>query len=239
MRCNMKKTIFAILAVAFSTATNADDLNIEKAKQYLSQSFPNAEIERLKKATMPGVYEVVIDGSIYYLTENGKFLLAGSIYDLESGENLTQHAYNELRSDIVNRLAEHEAITFAGQNYKYTINVFSDVDCPSCRNFHSQLDQINALGIRVRYFLTPYLGDAAYRKAISVWCADDRRAALNNAKLGRPVADSRCDNPIDENLRIAETLGIKGTPSFLLKDGKLLQGYRTPMVLLNEVKKTP
>ena len=186
---------------------------------------------------MPGVYEIVIEGGVYYLTEDGKFLLAGSLYDLESGKDLTKQAKNELRGNIVAMLSEREAITYAPAEYKYTINVFSDVECPSCRNFHSQIDQVNALGIRVRYFITPYLGDTAHQKAISVWCADNRPAALDKAKLGMTVEDKQCDAPIDENLRVAELLGIRGTPSFLLENGALLQGYRTPKVLLDEVKK--
>ena len=228
---------YSILAIVFNPLAMADGLSIEKAKQYLAHSFPNAEIDSLKAAAMPGVYEVVIEGGVYYLTEDGKFLLAGSLYDLETGKDLTQQAHNELRSGIVARLAEREAITYAPSEYKYTINVFSDIECPSCRNFHSRIARVNELGIRVRYFLTPYLGDTAYRKAISVWCDDDRPAAMDKAKLGMTVDDKQCDNPIDENLRTAELLGIKGTPSFLFEDGNLLQGYRTPEALLDEAKK--
>ena len=235
--CAASRLFILLLMIACYAIANADELSIEKAEQYLEQAFPNAEIDSLKPAAMPGIYEVVIGSSIYYLTADGKFLLAGSLYDLQSGDDLTQQAYNELRRGIVAKLAESEAITYAGQEYKYTINVFSDVECPSCRNFHGQIEQVNALGIRVRYFLTPYLGDTAYRKAVSVWCADDRATALDNAKRGTAIEQKQCDNPIAENLRIAEILDIKGTPSFLLEDGKLLQGYRTPQVLLGEAKR--
>ena len=240
----MKETLHRVInyvvlmfATAFGTLADAGDLSIEKAKQYLAGSFPNAEIDSLKPAAMPGVYELVIAGGVYYLTEDGKFLLAGSLYDLESGKDLTKQAKNELRGNIVAQLAEREAITYSPAEYQYTLNVFSDVECPSCRNFHSQIEQVNALGIRVRYFLTPFLGDTAYRKATGVWCADDRSTALNQAKLGMAVEDKQCDTPLDENLRTAELLGIKGTPSFLLENGALLQGYRTPKVLLDEIKK--
>ena len=227
---------FALLAMVLSAIASADEMTVEQAKQHLARSFPNAEIDNLKPAAMAGVYEVVVDGSVYYLTEDGKFLLAGSLYDLESGNNLTQQAYDELRSNIVAQLASREAITYTPQTYQYTVHVFSDADCPSCRNFHSQIDKVNELGIRVRYFLTPYLGDTAYKKAISIWCADDKPGTMDAAKRGMPVAEKQCDHPIDENLRIAETLGIKGTPSFLLENGRLLHGYRTPQVLLNEAK---
>ena len=228
---------FLMFAVVFVTLANAGDLSIEQAKQYLAGSFPNAEIDSLKPAAMPGVYEVVIEGGVYYLTEDGKFLLAGSLYDLENGKDLTKQAKNELRGNIVAMLSEQEAITYTPAEYGYTINVFSDVECASCRNFHSQIDQVNALGIRVRYFITPFLGDTAYQKAIGVWCADDRPEALDKAKLGMAIEDKQCDTPLDENLRVAELLGIKGTPSFLLENGSLLQGYRTPKVLFDEVKK--
>ena len=34
---------------------------------------------------------------------------------------------------------------------KYTITVFTDLDCPYCRKFHSQIAEYNAKGIAVRY----------------------------------------------------------------------------------------
>jgi len=185
---------------------------------------------------MPGVYEIVIEGGVYYLTEDGKLLLAGSLYDLENGKDLTKQAQNELRSNIVASLAEREAITYAPAEYEYTLNVFSDIECPSCRNFHSQIDQVSALGIRVRYFLTPYLGDTAYRKATSVWCADDRTTQFHQAKLGMTVEDTQCDPLIDDNLPLHELLDVKATPSFRLAHVSFLHAARTPKVLYDDIK---
>ena len=235
-RINFLIAMVALTAMVLTAAANGEDLSMDAAKRYLAKSFPDANIESLRRTAMPAVYEVVIDGSIYYLSEDGKFLLAGSLYDLESGSNLTEQAYNESRNTMAEQLAAREAVSYAPEDYQYTIHVFSDVECPSCRNFHSQIEQVNALGIRVRYFLLPFLGDTAYRKAVSVWCADDRNQAMDSAKRGLAIADKQCANPMAENIRIAETLGIKGTPSFLLENGKLLQGYRTPQVLLDEAK---
>lgn len=38
---------------------------------------------------------------------------------------------------------------------KTAIYVFTDADCGYCRKFHSEIDEVNALGIEVRYLPWP------------------------------------------------------------------------------------
>ncbi len=216
----------------------AETMSVEQATQYLSQSFPNAEIKRFKPAPMPGFYEAMINGTVYYLSENGTFMFAGTVYNLRTQTNLTEQTYSEMRLNLLNRINAENTISYAPNSYQYTVNVFSDVDCPYCQKFHSQLSEVNALGIRVNYILTPYRGERAYRNAVNVWCAKDRRAALDRAKQGLAVAAKECKHPLEDNLQLAELAGVRGTPAFLLPNGHLLNGYRQPHELLKELKHT-
>ena len=220
-------------------ATSGASMSVDQARQHVSRAFPhaaNAAIEHPKRAAIPGFYEVVIDGVVYYLSEDGTFLLAGTAYDLQTQTNLTEQTYSAMRHEMLQQLNAENTISYAPDNYQYTVYVFSDVDCPYCQKFHSQLNEVNALGIRVNYVLTPYRGDDSYRNAVSVWCADDRRTALDRAKRGLPVTARKCKHPIENNLQLAELAGVKGTPAFLLANGHLLNGYRQPHELLEEIK---
>jgi thiol:disulfide interchange protein DsbC len=82
-------------------------------------------------------------------------------------------------------------------------------------------------GVKVRYVLFPRQGPGSetYNRAVSVWCATDRVKAVGDAKAGKPVPAKTCDNPVNENLALAERLGVNGTPAIFLDDGRRLPGY--------------
>ena len=232
--CHILLILFALTA---STCTIAATLTIKQAEQYMSQSFPSAKIDNLKPAAIPGIYEIMIGGTVYYLSEDGTFLFSGSLHNLRTQVNLTEQTYSEMRQNIVHQINPDHTISYAPKDYQYTVNVFSDVNCPYCRKFHNQLDEVQAFGIRVNYILVPYLGPASHKNAVNVWCAKDRHAALERAKQGLPLDQLECDHPIDDNFNLAKLADVKGTPAFLLKDGRLLNGYRQPQDLFEEIKR--
>ncbi len=201
----------------------------------LSERIRN-DPDALRPTPMSGVYEMVFDSRVYYLNKDGSFTLVGVLYDLESDINLTEQLRNEMRRDAIVNIKESETIVYSPPEYRYTVNVFSDPNCPYCQKLHSQIDAYNKLGIRVRYLLTPLLGSQARAQAIGVWCSKDRRAALDRAKRNEPVEGDGCEHPIDENLALSKLVGVYATPAVLLENGKLINGYRPPVELLQIIK---
>ena len=206
-----------------------------KRNAALSERVRNAA-DALKPTPIPGVYELVFGGKVHYLSKDGGFALVGVLYDLKSDLNLTEQVHNEMRRDAVAQIEDAGVIVYSPPRHRYTVNVFSDPDCPYCRKFHSQIDEYGRLGIRVRYLLTPLLGAQARAQAIGVWCSQDRRAALDRAKRGEPVERGDCKHPIDDNLALGELVGLYATPTVLLENGKLITGYRPPVELLQIIK---
>ena len=66
---------------------------------------------------------------------------------------------------------------------------------------------------------------ASFDKMISVWCSDDRKKSLTQAKNGQnlPVAD--CDSPVLDHWALGTELGISGTPALIFPDGRVIPGY--------------
>jgi thiol:disulfide interchange protein DsbC len=60
---------------------------------------------------------------------------------------------------------------------------------------------------------------------VSAWCASDPRAALTRLKAGDPVEPKRCANPVADQYRLGQQLGVRGTPALFLEDGRYLPGY--------------
>lgn len=201
-------------------------------------------IEGLKSTSVSGLYQVEVAGRFIYVTDNGRFALTGDLIDLETGENYTQSAETARQAQLDTKrrtllaelkLDQEDAITFAPDGEpKYTVTVFTDVDCAYCRKLHALMPEYNRRGIAIRYLASPRAGleSPAYNTMVSVWCADDRRQALTDAKAGKTISAKRCDNPVARHLDLALKLELSGTPMLILPDGRLVPGFVEPDELI-------
>jgi thiol:disulfide interchange protein DsbC len=152
---------------------------------------------------------------------------------------LTEVRRSELRRELIDKVPESRMVVFSPPNPKYTITVFTDVDCPYCRTLHSKIDEYNKLGVKVRYLFFPRTGPntESWFKAEQVWCSTDRRAALTQAKLGKPLDAKVCTNtPVAQDYELGKQIGLEGTPGIVLSDGTMIGGYMPPDKLVEELK---
>jgi thiol:disulfide interchange protein DsbC len=112
----------------------------------------------------------------------------------------------------------------------HTVTVFTDIDCGFCRKLHADMSEYNKQDIRIRYLFYPRagLGSESYDKAVSVWCADDRKAAMDTAKAGGAVPAKTCENPVAEHHALGQAMQLQGTPALLLEGGQMVPGYVPP-----------
>jgi thiol:disulfide interchange protein DsbC len=222
MKSFIKYSALALSALAFSAYANE-----ETVKKALTASMPTAKIESVKPSEIKGIYEATIEGNIFYVSEDGKYLLQGHLIDIKAKKDLTEEKLNTQHKKDLDVMGEENMIIFKAKIKKYQISVFTDIDCGYCRKLHSEMDQYLAEGITVRYLFFPRAGKGSesYNKAISVWCAADRNAALTAAKQGKNPENKQCKNPIDAHMALAEKFGVKGTPMIVTEKGTILPGY--------------
>ena len=151
------------------------------------------------------------------------------MYQTSSGGllNLSSSKKQERSLEKIAAIPEEEMIIFTPDVIKASITVFTDVDCTYCRKLHSELDDLMAKGIEVRYVAYPRGGIAAdsFEKMISVWCSDDRKKSLTQAKNGQNLPAADCDTPIMAHYELGNELGISGTPALIFPDGRVIPGY--------------
>jgi thiol:disulfide interchange protein DsbC len=183
-----------------------------------------------------GLYEVVVGNEdVLYISRDGRYIVAGSLFEAETRKNLTderraqlREAQNPARMKAINAVDEKEMVVFAPEGkVKHTINVFTDVDCGYCAKFHREVPELNEAGIKVRYLAFPRAGvdSATYKKMVSVWCASNRQQAITDAKARREIKQVTCKNPVKDQLSLGQKLGVTGTPAMVLSDGQLVPGY--------------
>ncbi len=230
-------TVLLAPLVIFGFGTNvfageSEDLATMRAA--LKAAVPLAEPDSLKASVFPGMYEAVFGTQILYVSSNGRYLLEGDLFDLKNRANLTEKLRQAGRAKAINDIDPKSMIVFAAENPKYVVSAFTDIDCGYCRKMHSQIDEYNKLGITMRYLSYPRSGvdTESYYKAVSVWCADDRKAAMTEAKSGKTPPRRECDNPVKEHMAAAAVVGVTGTPTLVLENGRVIPGYVEPARLL-------
>jgi len=223
----MRKVIniaaLALLGLTLSTA-NADETAIRAS---MTKSMPAVKIDSVKPSEIKGLYEVVVGANIFYVSEDGKYLLQGRLVDVAARKDLTEAKLNGNRKLAIEKIGVANMIVFKPKISKYTVTIFTDIDCGYCRKLHSEMDQYLAEGITIQYLFFPRSGKdtESYTKAVSVWCADDRNAALTAAKKDQKIPTKTCENPVDEHMQLGADFDVKGTPMMISESGNIYPGY--------------
>ena len=199
-----------------------------------------SKLEDLRASPIPGVYEFAQGADISYLTADGKYFLDGNLYDMDSRENLTEVLRARARIAMISAVPESQMVIFSPKNPLYTITVFTDVDCAYCRKLHSEIAELNRLGVRVRYVFFPRTGPNtdSWKKAEAVWCSPNRNEALTRAKAGAPLDTSKtCDEtPVAREYALGQSIGVRGTPAIVTERGDYIAGYMPPRELVQQIK---
>lgn len=223
----------AAAAVIFAAvpAVAGDDAQLELVRKKVDERFDMIAPEDVKASPIDGWYTIQKGAVTAYISADGRYLLQGDLIDLDNQLNLSEVSRTEARRELMATVADDEVIKFTPSEVKYSVAVFTDVDCTYCRRLHSQIEEYMAHGIEVRYLLYPRNGPASksWNTAEEVWCANDRADALTLAKLDREFESSKCNSSIvQDHYVIGRDVGLTGTPAIVFDDGTLIGGYVPP-----------
>jgi len=220
----------AAFPVSQIMAEEKDASGVQKVRQNLAEMLPGLTLGDINPTPAAGLYEVMVGQRIIYVTEDGRYLVQGSLIDLKEKKNLTEPRLNSIKASAVAAVGEDNMVIFGPQDAKHTITVFTDIDCGYCRKLHSEMAGYNDEGIRIRYLFYPRAGlnSSSYRKAVTVWCSDDRKDAMTQSKSGVTLDEKSCANPVSNHLELGEQLGVSGTPAMVLESGEMIPGYVPP-----------
>lgn len=215
---------------SISDTSSGSDTDVTR---YLRQRMGGVNPPTPTATPVEGVWQVKLNNGFVYLLQDGQYALLGDLIDLKTGQNVTEQARGALTRKAMDRFSDDQLVVYqpTGET-KATLNVFTDTACPYCRKLHSELPQLLAAGIRVRYFPYPRGGKTgpAYQVMRSVWCASDRNQAMDDAKKDRnsglPAGDCALADAVDRGYETGNEIGVTGTPTLYRENGeKLAAGY--------------
>ncbi|MFO1427272.1 MAG: DsbC family protein [Steroidobacteraceae bacterium] len=221
-------------AAAAPTTPNGADPRAE-----LARKVPGTKPDDFRPSQVAGVYELARGADIVYVTADGKYVFAGDLYDLASDVNLSERRRRDVRLQLMSHVNDAQSVIFSPKDPKYTVTVFTDVDCGYCRKLHSEIQRYNDLGIRVRYLFYPRSGPdtESWEKAEAVWCSPNRNDALTRAKRGEAIKSAKCgETPVARDYELGQEIGVRGTPAIILANGDMLPGYLPPAALAQRLQ---
>lgn len=230
-------SLIAVVGI-FSSASLAES-TLSDIEKRISDRLPGISINSLSETPMPGLFELVTDGQIYYVDETAEFLVDGSLIRLSDRKNITDGRLGSIHMSVIQDMGEENMLIYEpDEPATRSITVFTDISCGYCRRLHAELDTLLSEGVRVRYLLFPRagLGSQGHKDLESVWCADDPQAAMTSAKSGGEIEAKTCDNPIKQHVALAEQVGLRGTPLIYTDSGERIPGYREPADLISMIK---
>lgn len=210
------------------TAESANGGDGAPDTRLLENVYPGVDTDEIRPAQAPGLWEVNQGTAYGYITGDGRYMIQGDLIDLKSGESLTEARRNEARRELIDMVGADKTIAYPPDGgTEHVVYVFTDISCGYCRKLHRELGDYHAQGIELRYLFYPRSGpgSASFKEAESVWCADDRQAALTRAKAGGNVAPRQCKTPVMDHYLAGQQAGLRGTPMMVLADGTSINGY--------------
>jgi thiol:disulfide interchange protein DsbC len=231
----MSKPVVAaalLLASVLSPAAFADEAKVRAA---ITTLVPQAQIDSISESVLPGFSEVVLGGQVVYVSDDGKYVVSGAVFDVTTKSNLTENRYADIRREALAKVPADKRIIFPAKNEKFKVTVFTDIDCGYCRHLHQQVAGYNDAGITIEYLFFPRSGPGteSWNKAVAVWCADDNRAAMTAAKNGETIEmNTECSNPVNDDFELGKQIGVSGTPAVITADGTQIGGYMEPPQML-------
>ncbi len=230
----MKKIVFCLSLLLTAVASNAF---AGESEINHSLSKIGIKAESITPSPIRDMSAVLTENGMFYLSNDGKYLLKGSLYDL-SGE-IPHNVSNQI---LIKKLAafKDQMITYQAPKEKYVVTVFTDISCGYCHKLHENMQEYNKLGITVRYLAFPRHGvhSQSGKDMQSVWCSATPNKLLDAAFKGDTISPIKsCKIDIENHVRLGLQFGVQGTPAIIMNDGSMLPGYLPPEDLLAMLQK--
>ncbi|MBF0537561.1 MAG: DsbC family protein [Nitrospirae bacterium] len=221
-------------------------LSVEEAGQLLKDFAPTAKVEAVQQAPSKGLWEITINTGknnvIAYLDYSKENLIIGSIVKIKTKKNLTEDRLTEVNKVNVSTIPLKNSILMGPKNAKIQLIVFTDPDCPFCKQLHGELkallEKLKDVSIHIILFPLTKLHPMSYKHSKAIACEKSLKL-LDDVFAGKEIPEPKCETSvIDDNIKLAEGIGLTGTPAVVMPDGRVLRGTFKADDLVKEIEKS-
>ncbi|MGB3622652.1 MAG: DsbC family protein [Ketobacter sp.] len=229
------KSVMAFLMMVVPFALQAAESKQDSVKAHFVKKFPQVDVSGVSKSDIEGIFQLeTASGELLYVSEDGKYIITGDMLKIDGSQmvNLSEEWRIGKRVGALHALKDNDMVVYPAKGEeKGEVLVFTDTSCGYCRKFHTEIPQLNQLGVTVKYLAWPRAGlqSPAGQTMVNIWCSKDRPHAMTDAKSNKEVpapAGVMCDqNVLQDQINLGQEIGVRGTPAVFSNDGRQLGGY--------------
>ena len=221
----MKKIVLSLLAATVmslgASSVGAQEIASPALAKIVESQMGVKPQRIIKTPYLGGLYEIYAGGQLFYSDEKGSVFVFGSLIDGKTHRNITAEQQLALLplQDAIKRVNGN------GGNGKRTLITFEDPNCGYCKKLTKEL--VNLKDSTVYTFMVPMLSEDSLVKSRKIWCSSDRLKAWDDWMINgkAPAGSDNCTNPLERNSKLAQSLGVSGTPAIFFPNGEKIPGY--------------
>jgi len=227
MKMKLKGLVAVLALVAGVGAAQAQ----QQKSVVIHPSIP--PVTSAKDAPFPGWYELEAGGKRFYLSADGRFMMLGQVVDLGVNAAAAQGGADG-KVDVSKLASASTNIKFVKGTGKRVMYVFSDPDCPYCKQLEADMAKFKDTKVVLIPYPLEALHPQAKAKAAAILCQDDKAQAWRKSLLSGATysGGERCMAKVEKNIELGRSLGINATPTIFNAAGERAIGY-VPFETLN------
>jgi thiol:disulfide interchange protein DsbC len=196
----------------------------------------DAKIIRTQMSPVKGLWEIAIEEKgqrgLFYVDFSKKFVVTGSIVEVNAAINKTKERLDELNKDKRISPASiplKDALVLGSNAAAKKVIVFTDPDCPYCAKLHQEMKKVVAQRMDIAFhikLLPLKTHPDSHWKSKSILCSKSLQLLEDNFEK-KPIPKSDCASAsaeLEKTAAFANKNGISGTPTVILPDGSVYQG---------------
>jgi thiol:disulfide interchange protein DsbC len=222
--------------------TECHTLSKQEAETIVKKIAPNGKVTDIKVAPLKSLWQIEVDAGegkhgTLYLDFSKQYAIFGQIAPVESlGKQ------PPARKVDVSKIPLDDSIVLGLATATKKVIVFTDPDCPYCRQLHEIMKQVIAKRTDISFTLImnplPMHKDSP-KKAQTILCTKSV-AILDDAFSGKAVPEpaATCTAAaVERSTALAQSLEFNGTPTLVRDDGIVLSGFLPEDQLLKWIDK--
>ena len=209
-----------------ATASAPITADAQAVKKLVEQRFPTAVVRGVVKTPYFGLYEIQLDDQLLYTDAKVNYVMAGSVYDANTKQNLSEAKLRKLNRVAFDTLPLDLAFKRVKGNGQRKMAIFSDADCPFCAKLEDELKAVDNVTIYTFLYPIDALHPDSARKSRMIWCSSDRAKSWDEFFASGRLPDNKgdCDNPVAATNTLGKKLRVGATPTLVFADGSIVPG---------------
>ena len=201
-------------------------LDKKEAEALVKKLVPTGTVVDVRIAPLKSLWQINVENNgqkgTIFLDFSKKFVIGQVIPVDQIGKQQPP------RKVDVSKIPLTDSIVLGAAGAKKNVIVFTDPDCPYCRQLHAIMKQVVAKRPDIAFSLImnplPMHKDAP-KKAQAILCTKSQEV-LDDAFAGKPVPEPACPaDAVERSKELAKSLEFSGTPTLVREDGTVLSGY--------------